>query len=1348
MSDAMHAEPVTCLNGWWDFLPLYPEDVATPRDRVPGAAAPWAAGQLLVPSWWTKPEDAVRRPGETFFRDRQNLFKGAAETLAPDLEFLFDAFGYPLAWARTREGWLRRTLDLPARPAGRRWFLRFAGVMPRAVLFVNGWPVAAHHHPTLPFETDVTEFLRAGANEIALCLRDYERDERGRATTPTGNWIPWIHSGAWQDVTLVERGDVRVSDVTIRTSVRQQQLELVFEIANASCEPRQVTLAAAVHPWRKGATATTRLPVALALPELAVTLAPRETVTRTLIVPWADAKLWEPETPHLYLLRMAVREDGRVLDTAQERFGFREVWLDGPDLMLNGHPLHLFSDWGHKTTPYYLTEGWTRQWFRMLRDGNMNHSRLHTHPHPPFILDLADEEGILITGETGLHGSGQAIASDSPALWDTARDHLRRFVRRDKNHPCVILWSVENEMRWNGNQTSLTMEKLPELRRYFNELDPTRTAYHEGDSSLWNEAEQPLLSRHYYKACSGAGWWDRRQPLHAGEMALYHYAGPNNTSHLAGDRAWSEFKAIDVAAAQDAAWIIETGRTLGVICFGPWNLSCLENLRRERELVELKYADFTTPGMKPLRVPAHSSEFSFWRRGKGYTPNHSFAIQAAAFRPFAVIDRSRRGGLVAGAPFRRELFLVNDTSAEIRGGTLRVTLAPVGRQGAAAKPVASFVHVVETIPRGQTLAVPVALDVPAGLKPGRYVYACEFRSAAGAVLDQWRRPLAVGPDFAALAAARPPLKERVAVFGPGTLAATLATAGLEAVAVPDLKPDTLAGFRCLILEPNTVRSGSTMNQELAVFARRGGRALLLEQQVSPFFGLPVVEKPLQTQFVRAAGHPVLRGLKDADFAFWGDTPFPQLGGDACVTLRPFRKDDALHTRFLLDGDEGGFGDGGLRYTGLVEILEGDGLVLGCQLRLLERLATVPAAARLFYNLLRRLADYRPPAAGQGAAAPVLVDGTAAESANEAARLVAEARAGATVVVRQATPAVLAAFGRELGVDLRSDPRPLPVYQAVRVRDGEPLLAGVSNEDICGMDLFTYSSPQHFANHPVCEVPMAAVSGLDALLATPTVSLLKEFHVYEGRSEPLRAHTQSRFLFEEKPAAAIVLGRVRAGRGQIIFNQFAPPKELKPRYPRLDHRLLANLGMRFPGSPLDGLCVPCAGCSSPGFPERIHVLNTAVTPELEKNLVDATQYSVEHLGVAFPILAVPGWVKTAAPDGVVGAAGLDLGRDIFLYSPVVSPVSRKELSSNLGVPNPDALTFLDLFGEGEVTVTVNAATRRPLTLAGGRGTIPDLPLEQGGNHVLIRWRPAGSGSTLKLRWRNLNSQPETGFQFPA
>ena len=355
-------------------------------------------------------------------------------------------------------------------------------------------------------------------------------------------------------------------------------------VANDAHAVRMVTCAADVTPWRKGrAPFGTRAVLALGRRTLAVP--PCSTATVVFEARWPRAQWWAPEHPALYWLRTRLDAMGHECDLHAERFGFREVWLDGPHLMLNDHPIHLFSDWGHKVTPFHHTEAWIRQWFGMLRDAHMNHTRLHTHPHLPLTLDIADEEGILITGETGIHGSGANQAADTPAFWDHARDHIRRFVQCDKNHPSLILWSVENEMRWNRDTTTLAREELPKLRALFNELDPTRPAYHEGDSSLWNERTQPLISRHYNKECSGLGWWQRTQPLHSGEMALYHYAGPNNTCHLAGDEAWADYCAVSRAAATDAALIIEAGRTLDVCCFGPWNLSCLENLRMDARTI-------------------------------------------------------------------------------------------------------------------------------------------------------------------------------------------------------------------------------------------------------------------------------------------------------------------------------------------------------------------------------------------------------------------------------------------------------------------------------------------------------------------------------------------------------------------------------------------------------------------------------------------------------------------------------------------------------------------------------------------------------------------------------------------
>lgn len=1311
---------IMCLNGWWDFRPA--ADAETAASGV--SAQGWLAGQYLVPSFWTKPTDAVRRKGEKYFGERKELFSSPGAP-PPDTEFLFDAFGYPPEWCRIRRAWVRRTVDVPALPPGRRWFLEFEAAEPKPTLFVNGRFVCNHIHPTLPLAADVTDYLKPGRNEIALFLDEFDRDEHGRVKTPTGSWNVTVHCGIWQDVFLIQRGAVRVEDVTIRTSVRNRRLELQWELANAGPTDRTVEVVPAVHAWDRG----TRAPcsaVALPLPPFTLTVPAGGRVLHTLEAPWPDARLWQPESPDLYVLRTAVAGE----ETHDARFGFREVWIEGGDLLLNGYPLHLFSDWGHKLTPYCFTEAWVRQWFGMIRDANMNHSRLHTHPHPRLILDLADEEGILITGETGLFGSGGGLAADSPEFWDAARDHIRRFVKRDKNHPSIVLWSVENEARWNPHTTRLLEDTLPQLRKLFNELDPTRAAYHEGDSSLWNEAEQEIVSRHYYKACSGAGWWNGKQPLHSGEMSVYHYAGPNNTAHLAGDRAWSSFRAMDEGAARDTVLIVEDGRALGVCSFGPWNLSCLENLRMESEWVRLDHPDYTLPGMKPLQVPPHSSEFVFWKPGeKGYTPNWSFAIQKEAFRPFAVLDLNRRGGYFTDAPFRRRLIAVNDTPAAVRGVLSGALLDE------ATGAVAATVRKELVIERGRRGELDVELNLGA-LPPGRYRWRGQFTAAAGETLDAWERPL-----FFARRECESLPAGRIAAFGPGSLREALANLGAKPVYLESLADLSADASDVLILEQNTVAAGSIQNRQVQAFCRAGGRVLIMEQEVSPFTGLPLEDKPLQTQFIRAPGHPVLTGLAEADLAFWGDSPYSEQGGDAFVVSRAYRKDDGKHALFILDGDEGGFGHGGLAYAGLIEVREGPGLILACQLNVTAKAASIPAAATLFANLLRRLLSYRVSALPE----PLWLEGATLDM-DRVAELVRIARDGRSVVVHDAPAPVLAAFGRALGVELRAAVLPEPVYQAVRVAD-DPALAGVSNEDTCGIETWTYCPPDR-KNCTIGGRFLEPLPGLEPLLETPTENVLQELFVQGGRSEPLRAHTLSRFLHAEKAPRAVVLGRVRAGAGQVLFNQFVVPADAPPRerLARLANRLAANLGALHAGSLLDGDLVPASAALSPGYPEKVHLLNVPEDAALRRSLIDGTQYVLEHISSS-PVLGVAQWRSgVSCPNGEISAAGLDVRHPVYIYTQLLSAVQRKDAASNLGVPNPEAFTFLDLDGKGEVEVAINGHPRPALALRETTATVSDIALEQGCNHVLIRWQPASAESVLRLRWRNIAHKPETKFRF--
>jgi hypothetical protein len=813
-------------------------------------------------------------------------------------------------------------------------------------------------------------------------------------------------------------------------------------------------------------------------------------------------------------------------------------------------------------------------------------------------------------------------------------------------------------------------------------------------------------------------------------MSLYHYAGPNNTAHLGGDQTWASFRAIDEAAALDTALIVEAGRTLGVCCYGPWNLSCLENLRMETEFVRLAYPDYNTPGVKPLQVPPRSSEFSFWKPDeKGYTPNWSFAIQKDAFRPFAVIDLSQRSGYFTNNIFNRWLFAVNDTAGTVDGvlcGALMDTIS--GK-------VVSKVEKKFAIERGQMAELEVNLEL-ATVLPGEYRWRGQFTAAdTGAVIDVWERPIRID---CRVCEALP--SGRIAVFGPGSLKTVLKYMGAETVYIQSLDKLAQEKFDLLIMEKNTVVAGSTQNCQIQVFCRDGGRVLVMEQEVSLFNSLALEDKPLQAQFFRAPGHPALAGLSESELAFWGDSPYPEQGGDAFVVNRAYRKDDGKHTLFILDGGEGSFGNGGLAYAGLVEIREGDGLLIACQLNVTTKAESIPAAAKLFGNMLERLLCYRT----ADSQAVVQVDG-AALALEKVAELAYQAITGHSVIINNATGKVFSVFARKLGIELKLAEFAEPVYQAVRVVD-DPLLAGVSNEDTCGIETWTYC-PKENQNCVIGKRFLQPSPGLEALLETPTESVLKEFFTLGGRAEPLRAHTMSRFLYAEKNERAIVLGRVKAGAGQIIFNQFAVPADApeRTRFARLSNRLAANLGAVADCSLLDGDHVPESSAKSPGYPEKIHLLNIPVDTGLQQRLISSTQYMVDvFMGV--PIFSEANWQRDVpCPNGEISAAGLNLQLPVYAYLQVHSAVQRKDASSNLGVPNPEAYTFLDLEGDGTAEVTINGDTRAMLKL-GGMVTVSDIPLEQGRNHVLICWSPESEKSVLRLRWRNIDHKPETKFLF--
>ncbi|MDR0731908.1 MAG: hypothetical protein LBF63_09580, partial [Treponema sp.] len=1089
-----------CLNGWWDI-----QDAGVP---VPGKTPPgtgWRTGQYLVPSFYNKPQDAIRLPGEPFYQDSMNGPRGPKPEAVKDpaADNLLDAYGYPAEWNGWKNVWVGRDVEISPAP-GRRYWLSAEAAGPKAALFVNGKPAGAPFRDyTLPYETDITELLVKGLNRLDFLLEDYDRDEDGNALWPSGNWIPAGMRGLWQDVYLIEKNEVFCSDVTVVTSVREKKLTLSWELTNAGETEAAVLLESRVEAFRPGGSGEQAKPVPLepgpsepgdlplVVPAVNLAVPPGSVKSVTVSVCWENPRLWDALNPNLYWLYTTLKSGDRVIDRMTERFGFREIWIEGPDLMLNGHPLHLFADWGHKTTPFNHTAAWVSKWFGMIRDYNMNNSRLHTHPHPRFIMDMADEYGIYITAEAAMHGAGGNQAAASPEYWENARAHVARFVRRDKNHPCVVLWSCENEMRWNAKGPEDTRRELPHIRALFNRLDPTRPAYHEGDSSLWNEKQQALISRHYGKECSGLGWWDKKQPLHSGEMCLYHYEGPDNTVSLGGDRVWGSYEAVHTAATLDLFYVVEDARANGVCCLGPWNVSCLSNLRRHGEQ-QFSYADYTAPGVKPRRARAGASEFVYWEDGPGYTPQPGTEKCKEAFRPFAVMDLSRRRSFYTGRPFDRRFYLVNDTGAD-QEGVLRVSLSLGGRETACAE---------RELRCGRGRIVEAVLSLPGPDAPGEYRYTARF-TAAGRILDTWERSLFFSE------AAKVNLDSTLFVLGPGYLRGILADMGAHPKYLSGVPETVPASGAILLLEKNTVVPGSNLPAKIKGFLEAGGRVIVMEQQTSLFTGVRIEEKPVQTAFVRAYGDPVLEALPEAELSFWSDDPYSLMSGSSYVALRMYEKDDGGGMSFLLDSGEGNFGSGNLGYTPLFAYREGAGLLYASQMEITAACDRVPAARRLLANLLTaadgagsRGADTRGVGsrrAGNPAPAPLTIPGD--DPAALAAAL-PRVKEGADALIFNLEDQGAAIISRAAGCPLNLVEEPEGVWNGVRAGD-DPVLAGVSNEDLCGIEVFSYS-PKTAVNRRIASRAIGESPGLTALVKTVPESCMVPLYVYGGRSEMLRA----------------------------------------------------------------------------------------------------------------------------------------------------------------------------------------------------------------------------------------------------
>jgi len=385
--------------------------------------------------------------------------------------YLPELFGY------AGHAWYRRTFQVKPAWQGARIHLRFEGANYETTVWLNGHEVGCHAGGFDPFAFDVTGLLDwEGENTLAVRVDNWPRI--GRVPNSYGGW--WNYGGLYRSVKLLALPPVRIADVTVRAEppapgAEAAPLMVDVTVVNEGSDPAEVALTAGVT------LGDDRVPVEGDLFTPTHLLAPGEAVRLSLQARILSAQLWSPAHPHLYSLRLALKEGRHTLDALETGFGVRRFEVCGTQLCLNGEPIVLTGVDRHEE---YAGKGRVDPGncleadLRLIKEMGGNMVRMHYQAHPD-LYDLADRLGLLIFAEIPAWQVGNRDVHEfsDPQVRQTAEAMLRTLIGSLKNHPSVVIWSVGNECATRLEEARPFFAHLVEVAR---SLDTSRPVAYVG----------------------------------------------------------------------------------------------------------------------------------------------------------------------------------------------------------------------------------------------------------------------------------------------------------------------------------------------------------------------------------------------------------------------------------------------------------------------------------------------------------------------------------------------------------------------------------------------------------------------------------------------------------------------------------------------------------------------------------------------------------------------------------------------------------------------------------------------------------------------------------------------------
>ncbi len=344
-------------------------------------------------------------------------------------------------------GWYRKKFKLPATDSDKSLFLDVEGAMSYATVWLNGRLVGGWPYGYSSWRVDLTPYAKVGGeNQLAIRLDNPPNSSR---------WYPG--GGIYREVWLTKTQPLHVGQwgtqvTTPQVSRESATIALTVTVENASTENTSVEISTAIFELnaddRPSSAAVANLPVQTA----AVTARGTATVENSVNLP--NPKLWGPppqQKPHRYVAVTTVSHEGKVIDIYETRFGIRSVrfdpetgiYVNGERIPVRGVNQH--HDLGALGAAFNRRAA-ERQ-LELLRDMGCNAVRMSHNPPAPELLELTDRMGFLVLDEAFDAWERKKTPLDFHLIFPEWHEQdLRALVRRDRNHPSVIIWSVGNEV--------------------------------------------------------------------------------------------------------------------------------------------------------------------------------------------------------------------------------------------------------------------------------------------------------------------------------------------------------------------------------------------------------------------------------------------------------------------------------------------------------------------------------------------------------------------------------------------------------------------------------------------------------------------------------------------------------------------------------------------------------------------------------------------------------------------------------------------------------------------------------------------------------------------------------------